>query len=318
MRSRYLVAACVMLASQAWIAGCGRSGAVAPKRVGDSSSTGFKTAGTVPILRSPRSKMGLAPSPSSFDPGSGRAAASSTAPQPEFGVSGTFSIVAIEPETGICGAAVASKYPAVGAVVPYVRGGVGAFCTQHWHDPTFGPRALDLLEHGKLPGEVLVELTRDDAQIGQRQLAIIDRQGRTAQHNPTQAGADSRWWGAQSGRCYACQGNTLCGSEVIAAMGRAFENTAGSLADRLMAALVAGDCAGGDHRGRLAAAIVVARPGLEGAWLDQRVDKSDDAVQELARNYVELKHDAKGAWSESKLPWHDPCPERPEPKPPAR
>jgi uncharacterized Ntn-hydrolase superfamily protein len=302
MRSRYFVAMCVILASPACVAGCGRS----------------ETAGTVPILRSPRNKMGLSPSPSSFDPGASGATASATTPQPEFGVSGTFSIVAVEPESGVCGAAVASKYPAVGAVVPYVRGGVGAFCTQHRHDPTWGPRALDLLEQGKLPSEVLVELTQNDAQAGQRQLAIIDRQGRTAQQNPTQAGADSRWWGAASGRFYACQGNTLCSSEVIAAMGRAFENTEGSLADRLMAALVAGDCAGGDHRGRLAAAIVMAKPGLEGAWLDQRVDKSDNAVLELAQKYIELKHDAKGAWSESKSPWKDPCPDRPEPKPPTR
>jgi uncharacterized Ntn-hydrolase superfamily protein len=234
------------------------------------------------------------------------------------GLSRTFSIVAVDPETGICGAAVASKYPAVGAVVPFVRAGVGAFCTQHAHHPLWGRRALELLEQGKRPGDVLVELTRDDEQAGQRQLAIIDSQGRTAHHNPWQAAGDSAWWGSMSGRFYACQGNTLCGSEVITAMAGAYENTKGSLADRLMAALVAGDCAGGDHRGRLAAAIVVAKPGITGAWLDQRVDKSNDAVLDLARQYVALKHDAKGVWSEGKLPWQHPCANRPTPKPPAQ
>jgi uncharacterized Ntn-hydrolase superfamily protein len=93
---------------------------------------------------------------------------------PPGGVSGTFSIVAVDPEAGLCGAAVASKYPAVGKVVPYVRAGVGAFCTQHWHEPKWGERALDLLEKGKLPEEVLSELLRDDPQRDKRQLAIIN------------------------------------------------------------------------------------------------------------------------------------------------
>ncbi|MBI3838902.1 MAG: DUF1028 domain-containing protein [Planctomycetia bacterium] len=239
-------------------------------------------------------------------------------PTANIGVSGTFSIVAVEPETGVCGAAVASKFPAVGSVVPFVRAGVGAFCTQHYHNPPWGPPALELLERGKLPEEVLVELLRDDPRAGQRQLAVIDRQGRTANHNPSQAPPESLWWGSMSGRFYACQGNTLSGSEVLTAMARAFEITNGSLADRLMAALVAADCAGGDHRGRHSAAIVVAKPGVEGAWLDQRIDKSDDAVLDLARKYVELAHDAKGEWSASKLPWQHPCPDRPMPKPPER
>jgi uncharacterized Ntn-hydrolase superfamily protein len=241
---------------------------------------------------------------------SGASAASDTrALEPDFGKSATFSILAVDPESEICGAAVASKYPAVGAVVPFVRGGVGAFCTQHWHNPTWGTRALDLLAQGKLPGEVLVELARDDDRAGQRQLAIIDMRGRTAQLDPAQAPADSRWWGSMSGRFYACQGNTLVGSEVITLMAAAYEKTEGSLADRLMAALVAGDCAGGDHRGRLAAGIVVARAGTDGAWLELRVDRSDDAVAELARKYIELEHEAKGAWSRG-VSLEQLCPER--------
>src|SRR5215468_2647588 len=97
---------------------------------------------------------------------------------PPDGITATFSIVAVDPETGVCGAAVASKYPAVGKVVPYVRAGVGAFCTQHWHNPKWGEKALDLLEQGKLPEEVLADLLRDDPQRDKRQLAIIDMTGR--------------------------------------------------------------------------------------------------------------------------------------------
>src|SRR4029077_21052773 len=106
---------------------------------------------------------------------------------PPDGVTATFSIVAADPETGICGAAVASKYPAVGKVVPYVRAGVGAFCTQHWHNPKFGDKALDLLADGKAPEEVLTELLRGDPQREQRQLAIIDFRGRAANRNPSGA-----------------------------------------------------------------------------------------------------------------------------------
>jgi uncharacterized Ntn-hydrolase superfamily protein len=215
---------------------------------------------------------------------------------PDHGVSATFSIVAVDPETGVCGAAVASKYPAVGKVVPYVRAGVGAFCTQHWHNPKFGERALDLLAEGKLPEEVLGELLRDDERRDKRQLAIIDMQGRAANRNPSQADTGGVYWGAMSGRYYACQGNTLAGREVITAMAKAYEETQGSLADRLVAALVAGDCAGGDHRGRLAAGIRVAKKGVEGDWFQLHVDKSDDAVMELGRKYDELEHEAKGGW----------------------
>jgi len=215
----------------------------------------------------------------------------------EVEVSGTFSIVAVDPEAGVCGAAVASKYPAVGKVVPYVRAGVGAFCTQHWHNLKWGERALDLLAEGHLPEHVLAGLLRDDARRDKRQLAIIDMSGRAANRNCAKADKSGIWWGAASGKYYACQGNTLVGQEVIFAMARAYEETKGSVADRIMAALVAGDRAGGDHRGRLAAGIRVAKEGVEGHWLELYVDKSDDAVVELARKYAALKHEAKGVRS---------------------
>ncbi len=218
-------------------------------------------------------------------------------------VSGTFSIVAVDPNAGVCGAAVASKYPAVGKVVPYVQAGVGAFCTQHRHNPQWGERALDLLAEGRLPEEVLSELLRDDPRRDKRQLAVIDMSGRAANRNPSDADPSGVWWGSAAGRYYACQGNTLVGSEVIFAMARAYEQTQGSLADRLMAALIAGDNAGGDHRGRLAAGIRVAKEGVDGYWLELYVDKSDDAVMELARKYAALEHEAKGNWPGGKLPF---------------
>lgn len=225
-------------------------------------------------------------------------------------VTGTFSIVAVDPETGVCGAAVASKYPAVGKVVPHVRAGVGAFCTQHWHNPDWGQRALDLLAEGKLPECVLAELLANDARCDKRQLAIIDMSGRAANRNPSNADPSGIWWGAMSGRYYACQGNTLVGRQVIFAMAKAYEETQGSLTDRLMAALIAGDCAGGDHRGRLAAGLRIAKKDTEGCWLELYVDKSDDAVMELARKYASLNHEAKGSWPGGKLPFRHPCPER--------
>ena len=209
-------------------------------------------------------------------------------------VSGTFSIVAVDPNAGVCGAAVASKYPAVGKVVPYVRAGVGAFCTQHWHNPEWGERALDLLAEGHLPEQVLAELLRDDPRKDKRQLAIIDMSGRAANRNPAKADPSGIWWGAVAGRYYACQGNTLTGQEVVFAMARAYEQTEGPLADRLMAALVAGDRAGGDHRGRLAAGMRVAKKGVKGHWLELYVDESDDAVADLARKYAAVEHEAKG------------------------
>lgn len=227
-------------------------------------------------------------------------------------ITATFSIVAVDPENGVCGAAVASRYPAVGKVVPYVRADVGAFCTQHYHVPKWGEPALDLLQGGKRPEAVLAELLRDDPDADLRQLAIVDMRGRVAVHNPTAATGSSLYWGAMSGRFYSCQGNTLVGRGVIAAMAAAYEETEGSLADRLMAALIAGDCAGGDHRGRLAAGIRVARHGTEGHWLSLDVDESDDAVLELAQRYAELEHEAKGAWRGGKLPFQHPCADLPD------
>jgi uncharacterized Ntn-hydrolase superfamily protein len=237
---------------------------------------------------------------------------------PADGKTATVSIAAADPETGVCGAAVASRFPAVGKAVAYARAGVGAFCTQHYHVSKWGKQALDLLEAGKLPEEVLGELLRDDPGRDGRQLGIVDMKGRATNRNPAKAAGSSLYWGGMVGRYYASQGNTLTGREVIVAMAKAYEETKGSLADRLMAALIAGDCAGGDHRGRLAAGIRVAKKGVEGYWLELHVDRSDDAVIELLKQYVELKHDAKGDWPGGQPPFKHPCPDRPKPKAPGK
>lgn len=94
-------------------------------------------------------------------------------------------------------------------------------------------------------------------------------------------------------------------------MAKAYEETQGSLADRLMAALIAGDCAGGDHRGRLAAGIRVAKEDIDDYWLELYVNESDDAVAELVRKYAELDHDAKREWRGGRSPFEHPCEGRP-------
>ena len=201
-------------------------------------------------------------------------------------LTGTFSIVAIDATAGEAGVAVASKYPAVGEVVPFVRAGVGAVATQCHHNPPWGPRALDMLAKGAHPAEVIAALLKEDEKPGLRQLAAIDMQGRVANHNPYAREGDGLWWGSLAGRFYSCQGNSLVGMQVIHEMAKAFETTSGTLADRLMASLVAGDRAGGDHRGRLGAAILVAGPKHPDKPLDLRVDKDDDAVNALHRKYL--------------------------------
>jgi uncharacterized Ntn-hydrolase superfamily protein len=227
--------------------------------------------------------------------------------EPDEPVLGTFSIVAADPENGVCGAAIASKYPAVGKVAAYVRGGVGAFVTQAQLNRQFGDKALDLLADDKLPEEVLAELLKEDNRRDSRQLAIIDMKGRAANRNAINA---DPYWGAMAGRNYSCQGNLLVGRDVLVAMAKAFEETKGSLTDRLMASLIAGDCAGGDNRGRLAAGIRVGKKDVDGFWLELQVDKSNDAVIDLAKKYAELKHDAKGDWAGGKTPFEHPCPKR--------
>ncbi|MBN8217905.1 MAG: DUF1028 domain-containing protein [Spirochaetes bacterium] len=110
-------------------------------------------------------------------------------------ITATFSIVAADPDTGCCGVAVASKYPAVGNCVPFVRAGVGAFCTQAWCYSPFGKEALDRLEAGALPEAVLAALLEGDELRDKRQLALIDVRGRVACRNPSGVETEASWWG---------------------------------------------------------------------------------------------------------------------------
>lgn len=183
----------------------------------------------------------------------------------------------------------ASKFPGVAKVVAHVRANVGAFCTQYDHNRDWGPMALDMLGAGELPEEILGRLLRADPARGKRQLAIIDMAGRAANRNPHDADPSGMWRGSMSGKFYACQGNTLVGREVIVEMARVYEESHGSLADRLMAALLAGDQAGGDRRGRLAAGLRIAGPGVPGQLLELDVDRNSNAVSELNKQYMRLR-----------------------------
>jgi uncharacterized Ntn-hydrolase superfamily protein len=200
----------------------------------------------------------------------------------------TFSIVAADTEAGDWGVAVASKFLAVGAVVPYARAGVGAVATQAWANTDFGPQGLHLMETGSPAPEVLAQLIHGDEGRADRQAGIVDGQGLPA----TFTGQDClEWAGGSTGPGFACQGNILAGEEVVAAMGDAFTGTTGDLVDRLLAALVAGDDAGGDRRGRQSAALLVVRAGggYEGRsdrYVDVRVDEHPQAVMELARVFT--------------------------------
>jgi uncharacterized Ntn-hydrolase superfamily protein len=197
----------------------------------------------------------------------------------------TFSIVARDPATGDFGIAVASKFLAVGAVVPWARAGVGAVATQAWANVTYGPDGLALLESGREPVEVVELLTARDPGRAERQFGLVDAAGRAATYTGE---ACIPWAGGRLGAGVAAQGNLLAGAGVVDALVETFEATGGGFADRLLAALLAGDRAGGDRRGRQSAALLVVRVGggyggANDRWLDLRVDDHPDPVPELIR-----------------------------------
>jgi uncharacterized Ntn-hydrolase superfamily protein len=198
----------------------------------------------------------------------------------------TFSVVAADPDAGEVGVAVASRFFAVGTVVPHAEAGVGAVATQSFANTTYGPRGLDLLERGLTPGEAIDVLTRADEGREQRQVGMVAADGKSATYSGPGCNA---WAGGRSGPGYAVQGNILTGEEVVAAMERAFLAGAGEpLAERLFAALAAGDAAGGDKRGRQSAALLVVRAGagyggFTDRAIDLRVDDHPDPFGELER-----------------------------------
>ncbi len=201
--------------------------------------------------------------------------------------SATFSIVAFDPKTGDLGVAVASRVFGVGNHVPWAEAGVGAVATQAAMNGGYGPRGLELLRQGLSAQQVLDRLLAEDTfeRVEGRQLAIVDAKGNVAVHTGPAA---SDWKGHIKGTTYSVQGNILTGGHVAQAMARAFENATGELAERLYAALKAGDDAGGDRRGRQSASILVVRKGGGSSLNNDRlcyinVDDSSDPLLELGR-----------------------------------
>ena len=197
----------------------------------------------------------------------------------------TFSIVARDPATGELGVAVQSHWFSVGPIVPWAEAGVGAVATQSFVDPSYGKNGLELMRGGKTAPEALKELLAKDEGREVRQVAMIDAQGRVdawTGKNDIQAA------GHIVGKNFSVQANLMLNDKVWPAMARAFENTKGDLADRMLAALDAAQAVGGDIRGRQSAALVVVTGKPTGqAWKDRtfdlRVDDSPEPLQELRR-----------------------------------
>jgi len=197
----------------------------------------------------------------------------------------TFSIVAYDPENREWGVGVASKFLAVGSMVPWAKAKIGAVATQAWGNPNYGPDGLELLAEGKTPDEAVKILTEADSSREYRQLAVIDKAGNTAVHT----GEDcSEWAGSIEGKNYAVQGNLLVSRKTLKDMAETFEYKKGRLADRIIACLEAGQEAGGDRRGRQAAALFVVKKGcginnLDDRYIDLRVDDHKTPIKELKR-----------------------------------
>ena len=197
----------------------------------------------------------------------------------------TFSIVAFDPKTKDLGVAVESRFVAVGAVVPWAQAGVGAVATQSFANTAYGPKAMPLLRKGLHPRDVVKQLTSKDRMAAQRQVGVVDARGRAASFTGDECFA---WAGHVVGRNYACQGNILAGEAVVKGMARAFESTEGDLPVRLLAALHAGQKAGGDKRGQQSAALLVVRErggygGMNDRWIDLRVEDHPAPIDELTR-----------------------------------
>jgi len=182
----------------------------------------------------------------------------------------TFSIVAIDRTTGEIGVAVASKFLAVGAVVPWAQAGVGGVATQARANLSYGPAGLGLLAEGHAADEVVRRLTDADEGREHRQVGIVDAQGRAAAWTGRECLA---WAGHSTGDAFTCQGNILSGPAVVEAMAAIFTQGAGPLPERLLVALAAGQEAGGDSRGQQSAALLVVKEkGSYGGYLDRYVD----------------------------------------------
>ena len=203
----------------------------------------------------------------------------------------TFSIVGHDPESQEWGIAVQSKFLAVGAVVPWARAGVGAVATQSYANTAFGPDGLDLMARGLSAQEALDQLVAGDDGQARRQVGMVDAEGGAATFTGDECHA---WAGGFTGTHYAVQGNILVSGATVDAMAKTFEEVRGELSDRLVAALAAGQGAGGDRRGQQSASVLVVRPeggysGRNDRYMDLRVD-DDPAPIERLQALVDLHH----------------------------
>ena len=185
------------------------------------------------------------------------------------------------------GVAVQSKFLAVGSVVPWAEPGVGAIATQAYANPRYGPDGLALLRQGLSATEVMEQLVAADDGRAERQLGVVDADGRAASWTGTEC---MEWAGHRTGAGFAAQGNILVGPETVDALAETFEAATGSLAERLIEALAAAQAAGGDRRGQQSASLlIVERNGgyaqMSDVLVDLRVDDHETPIEELRRLY---------------------------------
>jgi uncharacterized Ntn-hydrolase superfamily protein len=226
----------------------------------------------------------------------GKSKPTTDGPDPWFG---TFSIIAFDPATNEFGVGVQSRAFGAGAAVPYAKAGVGAVATQASANRTYGPKAIALLEQGLSPAEVVKRITDEDPGRDTRQVGVIDNKGRSAVYTGKRVidrNSDPKdlvhlggYAGHVTGENFSVQGNTLASRAVVEAMAEAYRNGKGSMAERLMDALDAGQSKGGDTRGMQSAGILVVKPIPPGSdstverIVDIRVDDSAEPFKELRR-----------------------------------
>ena len=199
----------------------------------------------------------------------------------------TYSIAACDLQAGQWGVATQSKFLAVGSVVPWAEPKVGAIATQAYANPRYGSDGLKLLRDGFSAEEVVERLTSADEGRDQRQLGVVDREGRSASFT----GAECLdWAGGRIGMCYAAQGNILVSAETVDAIAETFESSRGTLAERLLDCLDAAQAAGGDRRGQQSAALLVVEEDggyaqLSDTVVELRVEDHERPLEELRRIY---------------------------------
>ena len=193
----------------------------------------------------------------------------------------TWSIIARDAASGAFGVAIATRFFAVGALCPHAASGVGALSTQALVNPHYGKQGLELLRAGVPAPDVVKRLVAPDEGREQRQLHVIDASGRIGQHTGARC---IDWCGALSGEGYSVAGNMLASERVLLETRKAYESSSVSFAERLIAALEAGEAAGGDKRGKQSAALLIFST-EQYAELDLRVDDHAEPLVELRRLY---------------------------------